>query len=55
MLAEPRSPRQRTTIQEIHDYVTKNLHLDVSFSTVRNYVRALRQHHDSDPIPNQIR
>jgi hypothetical protein len=41
MLTDPR-PRRRVTIQEIHDHLTKVLDLNVSYSTVRSYVRTRR-------------
>lgn len=34
----------RVTIQEVHDHLTKVLGLNVSYSTVRSYVRARRTH-----------
>jgi hypothetical protein len=40
MLPAPR-PR-RVTIQEVHDHLTKVLGLDVSYSTVRTYIRTRR-------------
>jgi hypothetical protein len=44
LLTEPRPGHQRTTIQQVHDHLTKTLHLDVSFSAVSAYVRSRRKH-----------
>jgi hypothetical protein len=42
MLAEPHPRPGRVTIQEVHDHLTKVLGLDVSYSTVRGYIRIRR-------------
>jgi predicted transcriptional regulator len=44
MLTEPRPGHQRSTIQQVHDHLTKTLLLDVSFSAVSAYVRSRRKH-----------
>jgi TniQ len=55
MLTKPRLRRGRATIQQIHDHLTNDLGLDISYSTVRIYVHARREHLAPNPDPDQIR
>lgn len=43
-MIDVRPGHQRTMIQQVHDHLTKTLHLDVSFSAVSSYVRSRRKH-----------
>lgn len=54
MLTEPRPHRRPVTIQEIHDHLTQVLRLNVSYSAVRTYIHARRQHLTPNSTSDQI-
>jgi hypothetical protein len=55
MLARPPHPKHRTTIQAVHNHLTKNLKIKVSFSAVSAYVRERRRVLAGQDGPDQIR